>query len=204
MRTLLSPSPKEPNNGWLVVPTSGSLQQNALEAFESDYPVDIRDTLPPEVRMQSFWKTNLLAGLFLQTIVESVNDLPVSENMVLTEYLDIGETLRTRLGFWCNSEDWDIVYDDYIIFCTDMIQQSVSLEQLLEALLRKYSTPEHKDFWQEDALGKVVYQLAIFHICTHSMRVDEDGHETPGADSCFESVLTDDISLPCLLQTASA
>lgn len=201
MRSVISVPPKQAGNGWGTLPTSESLQKNALTAFESAYPVDIRDTLPPEVRMQSFWKTNLLAGLFLQTIIESVDDLPVSENMVLTEYLDIGETLRTRLGFWCNPEDWDIVYDDYIIFCTDMIQQSVSLEQLLEALLLKYSTPEHKEFWQEDELGKVVYQLAIFHICTHSMRVDEDSHDTPGADTCFKSVLTDDISLP-LLQTA--
>lgn len=189
MRSIISKAPQQFQNEV----SSESLQKNALAAFESDYPVDIRDILPSCVRIQSFWKSNLLAGLFLQTIIESVDDLPVSDNQILTEYLEIEETFRARLGFWCNTEDWDMVYDDYIACCTNLMKQSVSLEQLLIALLEKYSTLDHKSFWQEDALGKVVYQLAIFHVCTHFMRTENQ--ETPGADTCWKSQLTDDLQL---------
>lgn len=190
MRSVISKGPQQ----FQYEVSSENLQKNALAAFESDYPVDIRDILPSCVRMQSFWRSNLLAGLFLQTIIESVDDLPVSNNQILTEYLEIEETFRVRLGFWCNTEDWDIVYEDFIACCTNLIKQSVSLEQLLVALLEKYSTLDHKNFWQEDALGKVVYQLAIFHVCTRFMRAET--HEMSGVDSCWKSQLTDDIAQP--------
>ena len=186
MRSIISTAPQQ----FLNEISSELLQKNALATFEADYPVNIRDILPSCVRLQPFWKTNLLAGLFLQTIIESV---PVSDNQILTEYLEVEEMFRVRLGFWCNTEDWDIVYDDYIACCTNLMKQSVSRDQLLIALLEKYSTVDLQNFWQEDALGKMVYQLAIFHVCTHYMRAENQ--ETPGADTCWNSQLTDTIDI---------
>ena len=182
MRTILATPPPR-----LKTDSSACDIQAALAAaLASGEPLDVRDVLPAPARDHDFWGRDMLAGLFLQAIAQSLSG---DDDDVLCEHLEPGDAVNDSLGFAASADDWDLAYDEFVAFCTTTLADAqgdgIGREALLDAIVGRFGAPAVAAYWKDDGLGRIVSGLALFHITTTYMQVlpdvevDDDGDDDP-------------------------